>query len=432
LYINNIKVAGDDNGEYKMPYTNKTTDYFGSGTIKYYSPSNMDMQYVVLDSNNKLIESGSYPATGISISTIDGFDTSVSGPYTISIWAGDDDDKSIVNTRKYYYKGDTVTKFNYNGSSKLFTDYVSEDLTSVSNTSGANSGTLSMYPNGSTATLLSYTDTYGVKVSWATDNVFTSNKKLDKVSGNGYWLIETSTKGYTDLTLNLEQLSSNKGPRDWGLAYSLDGANYTYISNSNVRAISNDSVQSTVETYNNFVLPEACDNQDKLYLKIFINGGESVDGQELELNTKGNTGINSIELSGIKIPVSVDVTVNTVVLEDSSATTGSTPVDATITVNGTEYTTENGVATIPMNEGTTYTVSASVNGSFVNKVKLTASADTSVTIPVVSIDMNGDGIINAKDYVYIIRLKDNDKKELYKSIFKKFVNVKENNFNYAK
>jgi hypothetical protein len=415
-----------------MPYTNKTTNYFGSGTIKYYSPSGIDMQYAVLDSNSKLILSGAYPSTGISISTIDGFDNTVSGPYTVSIWAGDDDDKSIVNTRTYYYKGDTVTKFNYNDTSKLFTDYVSEDLTSVSNTSGANSGILSMYPNGSTATTLSYTGSYGVKVSLSEDNTFVSNKKLDKVSGNGYWLIETSSKGYTDLTLNLEQLSSNKGPRDWGLAYSLDGANYTYVAGSNVRAISNDAVTSTVETYNNFALPSECDNQDKLYIKVFINGGESVDGKELELNTKGNTGINSIELSGIKIPVVVNATVNTVALENPDDTTGTTLVDATVTVNGVDYDTKDGTATIPMNEGSTYTVSASVNGTFVNKVKVKADSDTNITIPVVSIDMNGDGIINAKDYAYITKLKDNDKKTSYKSIFQNFVNVKDSNFNYSK
>lgn len=432
LYINNIVVSGEDNGEYKMPYTNKTTDYFGTGVINYYSPSGVDMQYVVTDADSNVVLSGAYPATGISISAIDGFNSTTSGPYTVTIWAGDDDDKSVINTRKYYYKGETVTKFNYNDTTKLFSDYVSADAASVSNTSGANAGTLSMYPNGSAAAALSYTGTYGVKVSWAADNVFTATKNIDNPAGNGYWLVETSSKGFTDLTLNLEQLSSNKGPRDWGLAYSLDGANYEYVEGSNVRAISNDSVSSTVETYNNFALPEECDNQDKLYLMIFINGGESVDGTELELVTKGNTGINTIELSGIAIPQTVDVTINTVALENTSAVSGTIPVDATVTVDGVDYTTENSSVTVPMSDGVTYTVSASVNGTFVNKVRVAASSDASVTVPVVAVDMNGDGIVNAKDYAYIIKLTDSDKKTLYKTIFQNFVNVKDSTFTYTK
>lgn len=432
LYINNIVVSGDDNGEYKMPYTNKTTDYFGTGVINYYSPSGVEMQYAVTDADSNVILSGAYPATGISIPTINGFNATAAGPYTVSIWAGDDDDKSIVNTRKYYYKGETVTKFNYNDTTKLFNNYVSADAASVSNTSGANAGTLSMYPNGMTAATLSYTGTYGVKVSWAADNVFTASKKLDNPAGNGYWLVETSSAGFTDLTLNLEQLSSNKGPRDWGLAYSLDGANYKYVAGSNVRAISNDATGSTVETYNNFKLPQECDNQDKLYIMIFINGGESVDGTELELITKGNTGINTIELSGIAIPTPVNVTINTVALESKTAVSGTASVDATVTVDGVDYTTENGTVTVPMFDGVTYTVSASVNGTFINKVNVTASADANVTVPVVAVDMNADGIVNAKDYAYIIKLRDNDKKNLYKTIFQNFVNVKDSTFIYAK
>lgn len=432
LYINNIVISGEDNGEYKMPYTNKSTDYFGSGAIEYYSPSGVDMQFVVTDANSNVILSGAYPAAGISISTVNGFNSATAGPYTVTIWAGDDDDKSVINSHKYYYKGETVTKFNYNDTTKLFSDYVNADFTSVSNTSGTNSGTLSMYPNGSTAALLSYTNTYGVKVSWAADNVFTASKALDNPAGNGYWLVETSSKGYTDLTLNLEQLSSNNGPRDWGLAYSLDGANYTYVSASNVRVISNDAVSSTVETYNNFKLPEECDNQDKLYLMVFINGGESVDGTELELITKGNTGINTIELSGIAIPTPVNVTINTVALENKNAVSGTVPVDTTVTVDGVEYTTENGSVTVPMFDGVTYTVFASVNGTFVNTVSVTAAADASVTVPVVAVDMNGDGVVNAKDYAYIIKLSDDEKKAQYKSIFQNFVNVKDSSFIYAK
>ncbi len=432
LYINDVVISGEDDGTYKMPYTNKTSNYFGTGVIKYNSPSNVDMQYIITNSKSSVIQSGSYPATGISLTTIEGFDPTTPGPYTISIWAGDSDDKSLVNTRSYYYKGETVTEFNYNDSTRALSNYLSTDLTSASNTGGANSGTLSMYPNSSFAAVLSYTDVYGVKVSWASDNTFKATKQLNNPAGNGYWLVETSTKGYTDLTLNLEQLSSNKGPRDWGLAYSIDGENYTYLKDSNARAISNDASSKTVETYNNILLPAECNDKEKLYIKVFINGGESVDGAELETLLKGNTGINDIVLSGIAIPKAAQVTFNTVALENRTDSTGTYPVDAVVTINGVDYSTTNGQVTVELDNDAVYTASAAVNKTFVNDVEFTAADGANITIPLVCVDLTGDGVINAKDFVLITRLQDNDKKEHYKTIFHNFMNVKSNSFTYTK
>lgn len=432
FYVNDVVIAGEDDSTYKMPYTNKTTAYFGSGAINYTSPSGVDMQFILKDGASNKIASGSYPAEGLIISELDGFNPTTAGPYTLSVWAGDDDDRSLVNTKRYYYKGDTVTKFNYSASKRPLAAYLNADGTEATNTSGANSGTLSMYPNSKDATTLSYTDAYGVKVAWAVNNVFEATKKLDNPKNNGYWLIKTSSKGYTDLTLNLEQISSSKGPRDWGLAYSLDGSNYTYIANSNVRAINNDATTSTVETYNNFALPDECDDQDELYIKVFINGGESVDATELELVTKGNTGMNAIELSGIALPVTVDVTVNTVALQDRIGTTGTIPVDSTIVVDGIKYTTTNGSVTIPMTSGVNYKVSASVYGTFVNTVSVTARPDAQVTIPLVALDAVTDGVINGKDFAYIKRQGTETEKEVCQNSFQNFLNIKDENYSYTK
>lgn len=75
LYLNDIVISGEDNGDYKMPYTNKSTCYFGSsGVIKYYSPDNMAMSYAVVDSSNTIVANGTYPSTGIQLSSVSGFD----------------------------------------------------------------------------------------------------------------------------------------------------------------------------------------------------------------------------------------------------------------------------------------------------------------------------------------------------------------------
>lgn len=429
LYVNDAVVSGEDDGTYKMPYTNKSTCYFGAtGIIQYISPDNMPMQYMVYDVNNNLVQSGTYPATGIQLSTVKGFNETKQNPYRVLVWVEEDEESSIVNYATYYYKGDTITKFNYNDRTKLFSDYVSSDFTTVSNTSGANAGTLSMYPNSANKAVLSYTNTYGVKVAWDTANPFTATKKLNDPASNGYWLIETSTSGFNNITLNLDQLSSNKGPRDWGIAYSTDGTTYKYVENSNARAISNDASTDTVETYGNLPLPAECSNQDKLYIKVFINGGESVDGTELELVTKGNTGINSIELSGT--PVAATVNVTAAVLETKNAVTGTIGFEgAQVYVNGTlrGTTDSNGAVTLEIAKGKAYTITVKGSSVVERNVEIASAADGDINIPVLVFDVNNDGIINAKDYALIN--KDN-KYNSSKQFFKNFINTKTSEFVY--
>lgn len=432
LYINNITISGNEDGD-KMPYTNKSTAYFGTGAIKYHSPDGKAMHYAVTDSGNNIILSGNYPEDGIVIASAPAFNSLSKGPYTVSVWTGDGDDVSEVNTATYYYKGETVTEFKYS-SKKPLESYISQDGYSATNTGGTQTGTLSMYPNAVNGTTLSYTETYGVKVSWAENNKFTATKNLDNPAGNGYWLIETSTTGYKDLSLNLEQLSSNKGPRDWAVAYSINGNTYTYVAGSNARAISNDAAITTVETFNNLPLPSACDDKAHLYIKVFINGGETVEGDELDdavAVTKGNTGINAIELSGVPIPSEYTLTVNTVMLETPESITGSYAVDTTVRVNGTAYNTQNGTVAVTVTEGENVTVTANYGKSFARTVSFTANSQSvaAVTIPVVAVDLNNDGIINAKDYAIILKEKQSEL-QIYKTVFADFLNVRQSEFQY--
>lgn len=426
FYINNIVISGADNGEIKMPYTNKTTSYFGTGAITYTSPSGVAMQCLVTDANGKVMLSGAYPETGIVISALEGFKAKTAGDYTVSVWAGDDDDRSYANVRHYYYKGETVTKFNYSDTKRPLANYLDETGTIATNTSGTTAGTLSMYPNAVDAASLSYTGTYGVKVTKPVNGFFTATKNLDVPDGNGYWLITTSTVGYTDLTLNIEQLSSNKGPRDWGVAYSLDGENYKYIPLSNARAISNDASTAPVETYNNLPLPAEMNNQEQVYIKVFINGGEAVNGTELELVDVGNTGINGVELSGVAVPVEKAVTIQAVAVNDKNATVGDSVTPATITVNGEAYEATDGSVSVNMMEYESYTISASVKGTFENTITVVCGDTLDVVqIPVVDVDMNGDGVINGKDYA-LIRKTAPEKQSRWNN----FVNVKEKDFTY--
>ncbi len=432
LYVNDVTISGENNGDYKMPYTNKSTNYFGdNGIINYTSPDGLSMKYFISDSKNNVVQSGTYPATGIQLSTVNGFNNAEQEPYTVAIWVEEDEDTSQVNTATYRYKGNTVVKFDYTDETgkRPFEVYVASDFLSARNTGGANTGKLSMYPNGTDAALISHTNQYGVKATWFDTNKFVSNKTLNKVDGNGYWLIETSSKGFHNLTLNLDQISSNKGPRDWGVAYSTNGRNYTYVDNSNVRVLSNDVSTKPVETYGNLPLPAACDNQEKLYIKIFINGGEGVEGDELELITKGNTGINNIEISGI--PNAVAVQINTTLLENKGDLTGSINVsDVGIYINNSlrATTDENGLATIKLAENSVNTVELKGNGITPRTIEVTADSNTATqNVALMAYDVNHDGYVNAKDFAVINK---EEKYASYATYFKNFINVATEEFTY--
>ncbi len=438
LYVNDVVVAGEDMGELKMPYTNKSTSYFGAaGVVEYISPDNAAMNYVVYDttdpSNPIQVMEGVYTAPGIKLSNAKGFDKVRQTPYTIVIWAVDEDEtvQSTQNGAEYYYKGETVVKFNYNADDPLraFENFVSVDGLTASQTSGVNAGTLSMYPDGKTPAIMTYTGKYGVKVSNSLENRFTSNKTLNTVEGNGFWLVETSTLGFTNLTLNAEQLSSNSGPRDWGIAYSIDGGkSYKYLDNSNARAISNDAAGKPVETYGNIALPSECDNLEKLFIKIFINGGEGVEGDELELITNGNTGLNGFEINGISTPVSVEL--NTTLLEYAGAQSGSISVgNVDIYINNQlkATTDENGVAVLDFAKGEKAEVTFVRDGVAKRTMTLKIVDDTAQNIPLMAYDVNNDGYVNAKDYAVII--KDNNY-SAYKPYFNNFINAQTDTYTY--
>ncbi|MBR1531471.1 MAG: hypothetical protein IJ643_05380, partial [Eubacterium sp.] len=91
-----------------------------------------------------------------------------------------------------------------------------------------------------------------------------------------------------------------------------------------------------------------------------------------------------------------------------------------------------GTASIRLQSGSTHIAEVCANGTFVNRVPFTVSENGSVTIPVVAVDMNGDGIINGRDYAQIKRISDSTKKAKFKSSFASLVGTQSDNFTYEK
>ncbi len=108
-------------------------------------------------------------------------------------------------------------------------------------------------------------------------NAWNFDVKRNQPDKDGYWLITASTKGYKDIKFSADQRSTEKGPRDYAISVSTDGENYTPLANSSVRVT--DKLNST---YSNISLPAELNDKETVYIKIKIDGGETLSGAELE------------------------------------------------------------------------------------------------------------------------------------------------------
>lgn len=290
-----------------MPYTTKSTAYFGSnGKITYISPDDAVMKYSIYTKNGTPIaENREYDSTkGISLAALSAFDALLCNRFKVDIWAEKGDEKSPVNSKVYTFKGDTIAAFEYKD--KNGTAVIAQDA--VSSTKG--NAELRMFPNGNDAAEISYkSGSTALRAEASPENAWNFDVKRNQPDKDGYWLITASTKGYKDIKFSADQRSTKKGPRDYAISVSTDGENYTPLANSSVRVT--DKLNST---YSNISLPAELNDKETVYIKIKIDGGETLSGAELESSKddptisldenvfgKGNTEINNIELCGTKI-----------------------------------------------------------------------------------------------------------------------------------
>ncbi len=298
-YINKLVISGDRTTDLKMPYTTKATTYFGAnGTISYKTFDDAVIKYSIYTKNGTpIVENQEYNNTEkISLAALPAFDAQLCNQFRVDVWAENGAQKSLTNSQLYTYKGDTVAAFEYKKSNAVTAQ------TTVVSTHG--NAELSMYPNGTGAAPISYnTDTKALRAKASDQNAWNFDTDRINPDNDGYWLITASTKGYTNIKFSADQLSTSKGPRDYAVSVSTDGVNYTPLANSSVHVT--DSLSST---YTNISLPDELSNKDKIYIKIKIDGGETLSGLELSSTDptenvygNGNTDINNIEICGTKI-----------------------------------------------------------------------------------------------------------------------------------
>ena len=108
----------------------------------------------------------------------------------------------------------------------------------------------------------------------------------------GYWMIEFSGEGKENMTFSADMYSTKKGPRDFELMYSTDGADFTAVPDS---AVALDNAPMTA--YSGFPLPSSLDGAEKIYLKIIMSSDQSVGGSKITGLKDGSTYINNIIIS---------------------------------------------------------------------------------------------------------------------------------------
>jgi hypothetical protein len=129
---------------------------------------------------------------------------------------------------------------------------------------------------------------------------------------NDYYQFRVSTAGFTGITISWDQTSSNTGPKDFALQYSLNGTSFTTLSNYSVLANATPNTPWTASAYNsaytfNPTLGSFADNQGSLYFRLINVDTVSANGGTVAAT--GTDRVDNVVISGnsstVPLPASV-------------------------------------------------------------------------------------------------------------------------------
>lgn len=134
----------------------------------------------------------------------------------------------------------------------------------------------------------------GEKIRWDEDlSILAPRMQGKKLAAGwktgGYWMIKFSAENLENLTFSADMFSSGKGPKDFEMYYSINGADFNKIDNSEV------VLSKTNRTvYNNFSLPASINGEADVYIKLSISSDIGVNGNIITGIKDGSTYINNI------------------------------------------------------------------------------------------------------------------------------------------
>lgn len=147
----------------------------------------------------------------------------------------------------------------------------------------------------------------------------------DGGSGSKYWQIEFETIGYNNVLLSSKQQSSNTGPKDFKVQYSIGTTGtWTDVASASVTVANN----LTTGVLSNIALPNAAWNQPSVSLRWIMTSNLAVNGTTVA--SSGTSRIDDILVTGVA-PV---ITVGTSGSLSFSTTTGTSSVAQSYSLNG--------------------------------------------------------------------------------------------------
>ena len=169
-----------------------------------------------------------------------------------------------------------------------------------------------------TASLTSVTSTAWVAGSGGS-GTFAPNAKGWNEAADSFWQISFSTAGYQSLTLSSKQQSSDTGPRDFKVQWSLNGSVWSDVPSTSIIVANNFTSGKLV----NVSLPAGTENQNTLYLRWIRTSNIRVTGGTELVTAAGTNRIDDIIVRGE--PLSS----NTITYDSNGATGGSVPDNQT-------------------------------------------------------------------------------------------------------
>jgi predicted extracellular nuclease len=171
------------------------------------------------------------------------------------------------------------------------------------------------------------------------------NGSADSFSSNewlvgDYYQFTVSTSNYTDILVSWDQASSGTGPRDFKLAYSTDGTNftdfgspYTVLANASPNPVWNATTSSALySTSRDLSAVTAVDNQANVYFRLIDISTVSASGGVV--GTGGTNRVDNFTVSGDPIVV-VDTAPSVTTTSPANGAT-NVAVNTNITVNFSE------------------------------------------------------------------------------------------------
>jgi PEP-CTERM motif len=124
-----------------------------------------------------------------------------------------------------------------------------------------------------------------------------------------YWLFQVSTLGYNNVGLSFDQASSNTGPRDYDLEYSLNnGGSWTTLNSYSVLANASPNPTWSTTTYNSIYtftpdLGGVADNQASVWFRLIDTSTVSANGGGV--GTGGADRVDNFTVAVIPEPTSL-------------------------------------------------------------------------------------------------------------------------------